>query len=146
MQMGFRSAFLFVILAAVAVIPASAQQQLGQWCHSGLTDPLHGLYCTVINSSFVPQQGTGYLTSIEVLNGQIIPITGSLTFAPGPNVVPYEDDEDDGGNPLCYQYDRSGNVVYSNGNPVFVSCPQYGSGGISPEGQTPFCDPCHTAL
>jgi hypothetical protein len=129
--MGFRSAFLFVILAAVGVIPASAQQQLGQWCHSGQTDPLHGLYCTVINSSFVPQQGTGYLTSIEVLNGQIIPITGSLTFAPGPNVVPYEDDEDDDGNPLCYQYDRSGNVVYSNGNPVFVSCPQYASYDIT---------------
>jgi hypothetical protein len=66
-QMGFRSAFLFVILAAVGVIPASAQQQLGQWCHSGQTDPLHGLYCTAINSSFVPQQGTGYLTSIEGL-------------------------------------------------------------------------------
>ena len=63
--MGFRSAFLFVILAAVAV-PACAQQQLGQWCHSGQTDPLHGLYCTVINSTFVPQQGTGYLTSIEL--------------------------------------------------------------------------------
>jgi hypothetical protein len=54
--MGFRIAFLFVILAAGAVIPAS-QQQLGQSCHSGLTDPLHGLYCTVIHSSFVPQQG-----------------------------------------------------------------------------------------
>ena len=58
--MGFRSAFLFVILADAAVIPASAQQQLGQSCHSGLTDPLHGLYCTVIHSSFVPQQGRAY--------------------------------------------------------------------------------------
>src|ERR1700756_4865952 len=58
----------------------------------------------------LPQQGTGYLTLNEVLNGQIVPITGSLTFAPGPNVVPYKDDEDDDGNPLCYQYDRSGNV------------------------------------
>ena len=111
--MGFRIAFLFVILADAAVIPASAQQQLGQSCHSGLTDPLHGLYCTVIHSSFVPQQGTAYSTSIEVLNGQITPVMGSLTFAPGPNVVPYEDDEDDNGNPICHQYDNSGNLVGS---------------------------------
>lgn len=129
--MGFRSAFLFVILAVVTAIPASAQQQLGQWCHSGQTDPWHGLYCTVINSSFVPQQGTADSTSIEVFNGQVTAITGSLSFAPGPKVVPYEDAEDSDGNPLCYQYDSSGNVVYSNGSPAFVSCPQYASYDIT---------------
>jgi hypothetical protein len=129
--MGFRSASLVVILAIAAVIPASAQQQFGQWCHSGQTDPLHGLYCTVINSSFVPQKGTAYSTSIEVLDGQITPMTGSLTFAPGPSVVPYEDDEDENGNPLCYQYDNNGNLVYSNSNPVLGSCRQYASYDIT---------------
>lgn len=129
--MRLRSASLLVFLAVVAVNPASAQQQFGQWCHSGLTDPMHGLYCTVIQSHFVAQQGTGYATSIEVLNGQITPITGSLTFAPGPNVVPFEDDEDDNGNPICYQKDSSGNIEYSNGNPIIVACTQYASYDIT---------------
>ena len=136
--MGFRGAFFLVVLAFVAVIPAFTQQtqsndkQLGQWCHSGQTDPLHGLYCTVINASFVPQQGTAYATSIEVLNGQITPIVGSLTFVPGPNVVPYEDDEDANGNPICYQYNSSGNIVYdSTGSPVAGACPQYASYDIT---------------
>ena len=136
--MGVRSARFLVVLAFVAAIPAVAQQsqsngqQLGQWCHSGLTDPLHGLYCTVIKSSFVPKQGTGYATSIEVLNGQTTPIIGSLTFAPGPNVVPYEDDEDVNGNPICYQYSSNGTVAYdSTGSPITVACPQYASYDIT---------------
>jgi len=133
--MGCRKAFLFVVF--VAVIPSFAQQaqdssqKLGQWCHSGQTDPLHGLYCTVIAAHFVPQQGTAYGTSVEVLNGQITPITGTVTFAPGPNVVPYEDDEDANGNPICYEYDSSGNVVYSGGSPVNVACQQYASYDIT---------------
>jgi hypothetical protein len=136
--MGFRSAFFFVVLAFLNVIPAFAQQtqnngqQLGQWCHSGQTDPLHGLYCAVIQASFVPQQGTAYATSIEVLDGQTTPIIGSLTFAPGPNVVPFEDNEDDNGNPICYQYSSDGNVTYdSTGSPVTVACKQYASYDIT---------------
>src|SRR5262250_233397 len=136
--MGFRSAFFLVLLAFVAVIPAFAQQpksngqQLGQWCHSGQTDPLHGLYCTVINASFVPEHGTAYATSIEVLNGQITPIVGLLTFAPGPDIVPNEDDEDANGNPICYQYSSTGNIVYdSTGSPVMVACPRYASYDIT---------------
>ena len=130
-----RRAFLFVIFATV--LPCFAQQgqgsgqKLGQWCHSGQTDPQHGLYCTVIAAHFVPQQGTAYSTSIEVLDGETTPITGTLTFAPGPNVVPYEDDEDANGNPMCYEYDSSGNVLYSNGSPVTVACPQYASYDIT---------------
>jgi hypothetical protein len=109
-----------------------SDQHLGQWCHSGLADPLHGLYCTVINASFVPQQGTSYATSIEVLNGEITPITGSLTFAPGPDVVPVEDDEDANGNPICYKHDSNGNTVYdSTGNPIIVACQQYASYDIT---------------
>ncbi len=136
--MGFRSALLLVVLASVAVTPTFAQtaqssgQPLGQWCHSGLTDPLHGLYCTVISASFVPQQGTAYPTSIEVLNGQTTAIIGSLTFAPGPSVVPYEDDEDANGNPICYQYSSYGNIVYdSTGSPVTVACQQFASYDIT---------------
>lgn len=133
--MPLRRAFLFVIFAAV--IPTFAQQasgngqQLGQWCHSGQTDPLHGLYCTVIAAHFVPQQGTSYGTSIEVLGGQTTPITGALTFAPGPDVVPYADNEDANGNPICYEYDSSGNLVYSGGNPVTVACQRYASYDIT---------------
>jgi len=119
-------------LAVVATIPASAQQRLGQWCHSGQVDPVHGLYCTVISAHFVAPQGTGYASSIEVLNGETTPITGSLTFAPGPDVVPYEDDEDANGNPICYQYDNNQNVVYdTNGNPGTVACKQYSSYDIT---------------
>jgi len=136
--MGFRSAFFLLVLVFVNIIPGFAQQapsngqQLGQWCHSGQTDPLHGLYCTVIKASFVPQQGTAYATSIETLNGQATPIVGSLTFAPGPNVVPFEDDEDGNGNPICYQYDSDGNVAYdTTGNPVTVACKQYASYDIT---------------
>ena len=136
--MGLRSTSRYIILAVVAIMPAFAQQgngngqQLGQWCHSGLSDPQHGLYCTAINASFVPQQGSGYLTSIEVLNGKTTPITGTLTFAPGPNVIANEDDEDANGNPVCYQHDANGNIVYdSNGNPVTIPCPQYASYDIT---------------
>src|SRR5215813_4209489 len=135
--MGFRSASFLVVLAFLNVIPAFPQQtqsngQLGQWCHSGQTDALHGLYCTVIQASFVPQQGTAYATSIEVLNGQTTSIIGSLTFAPGPNIVPFEDDEDDNGNPICYQYTSDGSVAYdSTGNAVTVACKQYASYDIT---------------
>lgn len=136
--MGFRSAFFLVVLAFLNVIPAFAQQtqtsgqQLGQWCHSGQTDPLHGLYCTVIKATFVPQKGTAYPTSIELLNGQTTPIIGSLTFAPGPNVVPFEDDEDSNGNPICYQHSSDGSVTYdSTGNTVIVACQQYASYDIT---------------
>jgi len=137
--MGFRSASLFlVVLAFVSIVPASAQQtqgnsqQRGQWCHSGQTDPLHGLYCTVIKASFVPPQGTGYATSIEVLNGQTTPIMGSLIFAQGPDIVPFEDDEDGNGNPICYQYGSDGNIAHdSTGNLMTVACPQYASYDIT---------------
>jgi hypothetical protein len=120
------------LLAVLGAFPASAQQQLGQWCHSGQSDPMHGLYCTVINAHFVAPQGTGYASSIEVLNGQMTPITGSLTFAPGPDVVPYADDVDANGNPICYQYDANQNVKYdASGNPLTVACQQYSSYDIT---------------
>jgi len=130
--MRFRGAILVGLLAVVGTVPASAQQRLGQWCHSGQVDPMHGLYCTVINANFVAQRGTSYTSSIEVLNGEVAPITGSLTFAPGADVVPYADDEDDNGSPICYQYDGNQNVVYdANGNPATVPCKQYASYDIT---------------
>lgn len=130
--MRFRGVVFVGLLAVVATIPVAAQQRLGQWCHSGQVDPMHGLYCTVINAHFVAPQGTGYASSIEVLNGQVTPITGSLTFAQGPNVLPYADDEDANGNPICYQYDANQNIVYdASGNPATVTCKQYASYDIT---------------
>jgi len=123
----FAIAFTLMLLGTFA----SAQQQLGQWCHNNRSDLNFGLYCTTINATFVAQKGTNYATSIETLNGVTTPITGTLTFAPGPDVV-LNQTTDVNGNPVCYQLDSNGNAVYdSNGNPVEVPCPVYKSYDIT---------------
>ena len=121
--------FAFLLLAASAF---SQQNQLGQYCQSNGGNPNFGLYCSTINSSFMAQQGTSYATSIEVIGGVVTPITGTLTFAPGPGVTPQVDGYDAKGNPICYEYGSNGNpVLDSSGNPIIVTCPVYASYDIT---------------
>src|ERR1700757_1652026 len=104
----------------------------GLWCH-GPQDADTGLWCSTINTHFVPQQGTGYTTSIQFLQNGIIPITGTMTFAPeGQVLYGSADDYDAYGNPVCYQKDAYGNYLYdANGNLIVVACQmQYDYGMI----------------
>src|SRR6266403_2586600 len=105
----FQSILTIVILALGCL--AGAQEQAGQPCHNNKKDPLFGLYCPTINGSFVGPKNGSQLNTTTVINGVITPITGTLTFAPGPNETPVVDDYDDSGNPICYQYDSNGNVT-----------------------------------
>jgi hypothetical protein len=102
----FWSILTIVILALGSL--AGAQEQAGQPCHNNKKDPLFGLYCPTINGSFVGPKNGSQLNTTTVINGVITPITGTLTFAPGPNLTPVVDDYDDSGNPICYQYDSMG--------------------------------------
>lgn len=114
---------LFVILTWGSL--AGAQQQAGQPCHSNKKDPLFGMYCPTINASFVGPKNSGQINTTTVINGVVTPITGTLTFAPGPNVTPMVDDYDVSGNAICYQYDSSGNVSGT------ISCPSVASYDIT---------------
>jgi hypothetical protein len=102
----FWSTLTIVILALGSL--AGAQEQAGQPCHNNKKDPLFGLYCPTINGSFVGPKNGSQLNTTTVINGVITPITGTLTFAPGPNETPVVDDYDDSGNPICYQYNSNG--------------------------------------
>src|SRR5579884_2185479 len=115
--------YLFSLLILIFITPGFAQT--GQPCHSKKTDPLYGLYCPTINGSFVGQKNTTQLHTTTIINGVVTPITGTLTFAPGPNVTPVVDDYDASGNPICYEYDSSGTVVDN------VACPSYPSYDIT---------------
>jgi hypothetical protein len=98
---------LFLLIAAVGLF---GQSPKGQFCHTHQNSTNDfGLWCPTINASFVPVKGTSYTTSITVLNGNLTPITGTLTFAPGPDVVLTVDDYDEFGNPICY--DNNGNLT-----------------------------------
>jgi hypothetical protein len=121
--------FAFLLLAVSAF---SQQNQLGQYCHSNIGDSNFGLYCATLKTSFMPQQGTSYATSIEVIGGVVTPITGTLTLAPGQGVTPQVDAYDANGNPICWEYDNNGSPVRdSNGNPLVVACPVYASYDIT---------------
>jgi hypothetical protein len=119
----FWSILTIVILALGSL--ASAQEQAGQPCHNNKKDPLFGLYCPTINGSFVGPKNGSQLNTTTVINGVITPITGTLTFAPGPNVTPVVDDYDDSGNPICYQYGSNGNVTGT------ITCPSVASYDIT---------------
>jgi hypothetical protein len=114
---------LFVSLALSSL--AGAQVQAGQPCHNSKKDPLFGMYCPTINGSFVGPKNGSQLNTTTVINGVITPITGTLTFAPGPNVTPVVDDYDASGNPICYQYDSDGNVTGT------IACPSVASYDIT---------------
>ena len=119
----FWSTLTIVILASGSL--AGAQEQAGQPCHNNKKDPLFGLYCPTINGSFVGPKNGSQLNTTTVINGVITPITGTLTFAPGPNETPVVDDYDDSGNPICYQYDSNGNVTGT------ITCPSVASYDIT---------------
>ncbi len=73
-------------IAIILISSASAFSQTGQPCHTNKKDPLFGLYCPTINRSFVGQKNSAQLYTTTVINGVVTPITGTLTFAPGPNL------------------------------------------------------------
>jgi hypothetical protein len=113
----------FVSLALSSL--AGAQVQPGQPCHNNKKDPLFGMYCPTINASFVGPKNSSQLNTTTIINGVITPITGTLTFAPGPNVTPVADDYDESGNAICYQYGADGNVVGT------ITCPSVASYNIT---------------
>jgi hypothetical protein len=119
----FHSILTIAILALGSL--ASAQTPAGQPCHQNKKDPLFGMYCPTINASFVGPKNGSQLDTTTVINGVLTPITGTLTFAPGPNVTPVVDDYDDSGNPICYQYDSNGNVSGT------IACPSVASYDIT---------------
>jgi hypothetical protein len=112
-------------IAMILIASASALAQAGQPCHTNKKDPLYGLYCPTINGSFVGPKNSSQLYTTTVINGVVTPITGTLTFAPGPNITPVVDDYDDAGNPICYQFDGNGAVTGT------VTCPSYPSYDIT---------------
>jgi hypothetical protein len=116
-----RNLFLLSI-AIILISSASAFAQTGQPCHTSKKDPLYGLYCPTINASFVGPKNSTQLVTTTVINGVVTQISGTLTFAPGPNITPLVDDYDDSGNPICYQYDSNGGVV---GTIACASYPSY---------------------
>ena len=105
----FRSLLIFALTFVGSL--ASAQTPTGQPCHNNKKDPEFGLYCPTINATFVGPKNSSQTITTTVISGVVTPITGTLTFAPGPGVMPVIDDYDENGNPICYAYDASGNVT-----------------------------------
>jgi hypothetical protein len=113
---------VIVLILALGSL-ATAQTQAGQPCHDNKKDPLFGLYCPTINAAFVGPKNSSQLNTTTVINGEITPIIGSLTF--GPNVTPVVDDYDASDNPICYQYDSTGSITGT------IACPSFASYDIT---------------
>lgn len=114
-----------LLFTAVIMVSSCAFAQTGQPCDNNKTDPSYGMYCTTINASFVGPKDGAQLYTTTVINGVVTTIMGSLTFAPGPDVMPVVNDYDNKGNPICYQYDSIGNIVST------TTCPSYASYDIT---------------
>lgn len=69
------------LVGLLALLSTACLAQTGQPCHSDPTDPLYGLYCSPIKATFAGVQGSANATT--VINGSILPITGTLTFIRG---------------------------------------------------------------